>query len=133
LISSFQTDSLVTDLILALVPGGSTIPGDSLPAIHRHPRRAQSMIHRKPSLTSIAILSCLAVPAAPVMAALYDRGSGLIYDDILNVTWMQDAAYHVTSNAPNVDANGKVPCRSGSCAMVTWPTSRSSSASCSGW
>lgn len=66
------------------------------------------MIHRKPSLTSIALLICLAVPAAPVMAALYDRGSGLIYDDILNVTWLQDAAYHVTSNAPNVDANGKM-------------------------
>lgn len=24
-------------------------------------------------------------------AALYDRGNGLIYDDVLNVTWMQDA------------------------------------------
>lgn len=26
-------------------------------------------------------------------AALFDRGSGLIYDDVLNITWLQDANY----------------------------------------
>jgi len=30
-------------------------------------------------------------------AGLIDRGNGMIYDDVLDVTWMQDAAYHVTS------------------------------------
>ena len=30
-------------------------------------------------------------------AALIDRGGGLIYDDVLNVTWMQDAQYSITS------------------------------------
>jgi len=30
-------------------------------------------------------------------AALIDRGGGLIYDDVLNVTWLQDVQYSVTS------------------------------------
>jgi hypothetical protein len=30
-------------------------------------------------------------------AALIDRGGGLIYDDVLNVTWLQDANYAKTS------------------------------------
>lgn len=30
-------------------------------------------------------------------AALIDRGGGLIYDDILNVTWLQDINYAKTS------------------------------------
>ena len=30
-------------------------------------------------------------------AALYDRGLGLIYDDVLDVTWLQDANYAKTS------------------------------------
>jgi len=30
-------------------------------------------------------------------AALHDRGSGLIYDDVLNITWLQDANYAKTS------------------------------------
>jgi hypothetical protein len=29
-------------------------------------------------------------------AALYDRGNGLIYDDVLNVTWLQDANFFKT-------------------------------------
>lgn len=30
-------------------------------------------------------------------AALYDRGGGLLYDDVLNLTWLQDANYAKTS------------------------------------
>jgi len=45
---------------------------------------------------------------SPAGAELHDRGGGLIYDDVLDVTWLQDAAWHATSNAPNVDANGKM-------------------------
>ena len=36
-------------------------------------------------------------------AALFDRGGGLIYDDVLNVTWLQDANYAQTSG---YDADG---------------------------
>lgn len=53
-------------------------------------------------------LACLILSPLTVSAALYDRGGGLIYDDVLGVTWLQDAAYHVTTNAPGVDANGRM-------------------------
>lgn len=33
----------------------------------------------------------------PAQAALYDRGGGLLYDDVLNLTWLQDANYAKTS------------------------------------
>ncbi len=36
-------------------------------------------------------------------AALMDRGGGLIYDDVLNITWLQDANYARTSG---YDADG---------------------------
>jgi hypothetical protein len=36
-------------------------------------------------------------------AALWDRGGGLIYDDVLNVTWLQNANYAMTSG---YDADG---------------------------
>ena len=38
-------------------------------------------------------------------AALYDRGNGLIYDDVLDITWLQDANYSQTSN---YDSDGKM-------------------------
>ena len=38
-------------------------------------------------------------------AALYDRGNGLIYDDVLDITWLQDANYAQTSG---FDADGKM-------------------------
>ena len=79
--------------------------------MRRLPEPVQRIIHVThpvKSLTVIAALTCLIMPAAPVMATLHDRGGGLIYDDVLDVTWLQDAAWHVTSNAPNVDTNGKM-------------------------
>ena len=30
-------------------------------------------------------------------ATLFDRGNGLIYDDVLDITWLQDADYSKTS------------------------------------
>lgn len=33
----------------------------------------------------------LLLAAGPAHAALHDRGAGLVYDDALNVTWLQDA------------------------------------------
>ncbi len=38
-------------------------------------------------------------------AALFDRGGGLLYDDVLNVTWLQDANYAKTSG---YDADGRM-------------------------
>lgn len=38
-------------------------------------------------------------------AALQDRGGGLLYDDVLNVTWLQDANYAKTSG---FDADGRM-------------------------
>lgn len=40
-------------------------------------------------------LSLLGIGAS--QAALIDRGGGLIYDDVKNVTWLQDAQYALTS------------------------------------
>ena len=37
-------------------------------------------------------------------AALFDRGGGLIYDNVLDVTWLSDAQYLMTSGA---DADGR--------------------------
>lgn len=45
----------------------------------------------------------LGLNMATAEAALFDRGAGLIYDDVLNVTWLQDANYAKTSG---YDADG---------------------------
>ena len=39
----------------------------------------------------------LAISVSSANAALIDRGNGLIYDSYLNITWLQDANYSVTS------------------------------------
>jgi len=39
----------------------------------------------------------LALTAGTSQATLIDRGGGLIYDDVLNITWLQDANYAKTS------------------------------------
>ena len=50
----------------------------------------------------VAALS-LAVPQA--QASLVDRGAGMLYDDVLQVTWLQDANYAKTSG---YDADGQM-------------------------
>ena len=40
-----------------------------------------------------------------VNAALYDRGNGLIYDDVLDITWLQYANYMQTIG---YDADGRM-------------------------
>ena len=46
----------------------------------------------------LRFVACLfVVISSSSHAALYDRGNGLIYDDVLNITWMQDANYAKTS------------------------------------
>lgn len=53
--------------------------------------------------------TCLASMAN---ATLFDRGHGLFYDDVLNITWMQDANYartqYLTSAGIFGDADGKM-------------------------
>jgi LPXTG-motif cell wall-anchored protein len=47
-------------------------------------------------LTSWALAAaCLSGGAA--QAALHDRGGGMVYDDVLNITWLADANYAITS------------------------------------
>ncbi len=43
------------------------------------------------------IFSSLIVLSFSSSAALYDRGNGMIYDDVLDITWLQDANYVATS------------------------------------
>ena len=42
-------------------------------------------------------------------AALIDRGGGLIYDTDINITWLQDARYAVTSGAPFATTDSPIP------------------------
>lgn len=44
---------------------------------------------------------CLVV-ALPAYAELHDRGGGLIYDDVLNITWLQDSNYSWSSDGIGV-------------------------------
>ncbi len=41
-------------------------------------------------------------------ASLIDRGNGLLYDDVLNVTWLQDANYAATSGYTGANSSGKM-------------------------
>ena len=55
------------------------------------------------SLTASALAIAYSLNAGVAQAALNDRGGGLLYDDVLNVTWLQDANYAKTSG---YDADG---------------------------
>jgi hypothetical protein len=44
-----------------------------------------------------AFVAALCVPVPQAQALLVDRGSGMLYDTVLNVTWLQDANYAKTS------------------------------------
>ena len=53
----------------------------------------------------LRLVACLFVVSSSSHAALYDRGNGLIYDDVLDITWMQDVNYAQTSG---YDADGQM-------------------------
>lgn len=59
--------------------------------------------------TAIA-LALLSITSTASHAALHDRGNGLIYDDVLDITWLQDANYALTSGFDSIDteADGKL-------------------------
>lgn len=56
--------------------------------------------------TALATTLLVLMPHA-ADAALHDRGGGLIYDDVLNVTWLQDANYAGTLGLGN-NGNGRM-------------------------
>ena len=47
-------------------------------------------------MLKVLVITMLALPLN-CYATFYDRGNGLIYDDVLDITWMQDALYVKTS------------------------------------
>lgn len=47
----------------------------------------------------ILILCIFCISSTSSYAALINRGGGMIYDDVLDITWMQDANYMQTSGA----------------------------------
>lgn len=51
---------------------------------------------KNPSLPSL-LMACLFTISA--QATLYDRGNGMIYDDVLDITWLRDANYAATQYA----------------------------------
>lgn len=55
------------------------------------------------TITSSLALCTVLMASGAAQASLIDRGGGLIYDDVLNVTWLQDANYAKTSG---YDADG---------------------------
>jgi hypothetical protein len=55
--------------------------------------------------TYISLLSAVLFSVS-ANAALYDRGNGLIYDDVLDITWLQDANYAQTSGYAAANATG---------------------------
>lgn len=58
-----------------------------------------------------AFIVASALPGA-VQAALHDRAEGFIYDDALDVPWLQDANYAKTSGD---DADGLISCPAREC------------------
>jgi hypothetical protein len=52
------------------------------------------------ALATVGLLS-----SGAVQAALHDRGGGLIYDDVLDITWLADANYAQTSG---YDSDGQM-------------------------
>jgi hypothetical protein len=54
---------------------------------------------KKYSHLALSLMAASLLTAGASEAALIDRGGGLIYDDVLNVTWLQDAQYALTTGA----------------------------------
>lgn len=52
-----------------------------------------------------AVLCLLGLGIGSASAALFDRGGGLLYDNVLNVTWLQDANFAKTSG---YDTDGRM-------------------------
>jgi hypothetical protein len=79
---------------------------------------------------SLALATAGVLTSGMAQAALNNRGGGLLYDDVLNVTWLQDANYAKTSG---YDADGAMNWT----AAKTWASSlnisRFAGESLNGW
>ncbi|MDP2787023.1 MAG: DUF1566 domain-containing protein [Pseudomonadota bacterium] len=62
-------------------------------------------MQKKPLI--LALLAGLALSGA-AQATLIDRGGGMIYDDVLNITWLADANYAATQYANSGGTSGDV-------------------------
>jgi hypothetical protein len=62
---------------------------------------------------NLALAGVLALAIATAHAPLFDRGGGLIYDDVLKITWLSDANYAMSSS---YDTDGRMNWR----AANTW-------------
>lgn len=56
--------------------------------------------------STLAALALCAAACLPVQAALVDRGGGMVYDTVLDITWLADANQAQTSG---YDADGRMP------------------------
>jgi hypothetical protein len=78
----------------------------------------------------LALATAGLLSSGAAQAALVDRGGGLLYDDVLNVTWLQDANYAKTSG---YDADGLMTWAQ----AKTWASnliiSRTAAESLTGW
>lgn len=72
------------------------------------------MKHQK-TLLALALLASVAVTGT-AHASLVDRGNGMLYDNVLNITWLQDANYAGTSGYAGAVNNGKMEWNT----AVTW-------------
>lgn len=59
----------------------------------------EPMLMKKQMTNILCVLFISLGYASVANATLIDRGAGLIYDDVLDVTWMQDASYAMTSGS----------------------------------
>ncbi|MDP3334068.1 MAG: hypothetical protein Q8Q40_05385 [Methylococcaceae bacterium] len=59
---------------------------------------------------TLLVLALIAstVTTSTAQASLFDRGGGLLYDNVLNVTWLQDANYAHTSGYALADSTGRM-------------------------
>ena len=58
------------------------------------------------SLSRLALAAALSVATLSAQAALVNRGNGMIYDTVQNITWLADMNYAVTSGYAAANAGG---------------------------
>lgn len=68
-------------------------------------RSAERTVEMRKFFSLFLALAAFGAGGATAEATLIDRGNGLIYDTELNVTWLQDANYAMTSG---YDADGRM-------------------------
>ncbi len=84
------------------------------------PRSASAAKRRQRTpMSPLMIIFSLAVGLSSAFShsALHYRGGGMIYDDVLDVTWLEDARYAVTQGVPCSLCTTDVPRRAG---QLSW-------------